>query len=260
MNKDDYPKAITDLFGIPPQMGTGGYWMSRNGTVSETWVRLIAAKVGVRYRSDKVTTMQAMVEAVKEEWNPRTMASTLTRSGGGGNISKPGFDALYRGIQRHPEVIARREDEARRAEAASEARALRALPSPDVAADGLVLGAIALRRGQSRFRQALLRAYGGRCAFSGCDAEPALEAAHIKRYAIGGSYSLSNGLLLRSDLHTLFDLHLIAVADDGLLLLAPKLAATTYAEELKDRRLAAPIGGGGPDKEALRAHRVLCGL
>jgi len=33
-----------------------------------------------------------------------------------------------------------------------------------------------------------------------------LEAAHIRPYAAGGEHALSNGLLLRSDLHTLFDL------------------------------------------------------
>src|SRR4051812_42293222 len=104
MNKKEYPKAITDLFGIPAVQGTGGYWMSRNDTVSEEWVRLVAAKIGVAYTGDKVTTMRAMVEEVGQTWNPRTMSSTLTRSKGGGNISKPAFVALYEGLLRHPSV------------------------------------------------------------------------------------------------------------------------------------------------------------
>src|SRR5262245_42509124 len=37
------------------------------------------------------------------------------------------------------------------------------------------------RRGQPKFREKLLSAYGGRCAVTGCDAEAALEAAHIRK-------------------------------------------------------------------------------
>ena len=40
---------------------------------------------------------------------------------------------------------------------------------------------------------------------------PVLQAAHIRPYALGGEHSLSNGLLLRSDLHTLFDLGYLTV-------------------------------------------------
>jgi len=40
---------------------------------------------------------------------------------------------------------------------------------------------------------------------------PVLQAAHIRPYAAGGEHALSNGLLLRSDLHTLFDLGYVTV-------------------------------------------------
>ena len=45
----------------------------------------------------------------------------------------------------------------------------------------------------------------GRCAISGEKTLPTLETAHIKPYAESGPHAISNGLLLRSDLHKLFD-------------------------------------------------------
>ncbi len=71
----------------------------------------------------------------------------------------------------------------------------------------------ALRReriGQQRFRNQLFDAYAGRCAVSGCNVDEALEAAHIENYSGPKSQIVSNGILLRRDLHSLFDAHLIS--------------------------------------------------
>lgn len=71
----------------------------------------------------------------------------------------------------------------------------------------------ALRReriGQQRFRTELFEAYTGRCAVSGCSVDEALEAAHIENYSGPKSQVVSNGILLRRDLHSLFDAHLIS--------------------------------------------------
>jgi putative restriction endonuclease len=67
------------------------------------------------------------------------------------------------------------------------------------------------RLGQGGFRVLVTDAYGRRCAFTRERTLPVLEAAHIKPYASGGKHELSNGLLLRSDLHKLFDLGYITV-------------------------------------------------
>lgn len=64
---------------------------------------------------------------------------------------------------------------------------------------------ILVRRGQPQFRRDLLAAYEGKCALSGCDVVEALEAAHIVPYSAGGRDDVTNGLLLRADLHTLMD-------------------------------------------------------
>src|SRR6056297_1401380 len=74
-----------------------------------------------------------------------------------------------------------------------------------------VIAEILQRRGQAAFREQLLSAYDGQCAMTGYDAQPSLEAAHIIPYADRGLSTPQNGLLLRADVHTLFDVGLVAV-------------------------------------------------
>lgn len=74
-----------------------------------------------------------------------------------------------------------------------------------------VLRSIKERRGQAKFRNSLIERYGDRCMVSGCKVLDALEAAHIVPY-LGEQYNHpSNGLLLRADIHTLFDLQLMGI-------------------------------------------------
>jgi putative restriction endonuclease len=62
-----------------------------------------------------------------------------------------------------------------------------------------------VRLGQNAFRVQLTDAYKRRCSVSGERTLPALEAAHIKPYAESGPYYLSNGIMLRADIHKLYD-------------------------------------------------------
>ena len=88
-----------------------------------------------------------------------------------------------------------------------------------------------VRKGQSRFRKALHTLYGSRCAFTGTDEETVLEACHIISHAKTGDNSLDNGLLLRSDIHVLFDEHLITLANDGKRILVHKdVTAPEYSK------------------------------
>lgn len=92
-----------------------------------------------------------------------------------------------------------------------------------------VIAEVFRRQGAARFGRELLDAYEGRCAISRFDAEPALEAAHIIPYRGAHANHIANGLLLRADLHDLFDLGLIAVDTGGMrLALAGSLAGTMY--------------------------------
>ncbi len=61
------------------------------------------------------------------------------------------------------------------------------------------------RLGQGLFRVLLTDAYERRCSISGERTLPVLEAAHIKPYSVVQRHEISNGLLMRSDLHRLFD-------------------------------------------------------
>jgi putative restriction endonuclease len=61
------------------------------------------------------------------------------------------------------------------------------------------------RLGQSAFRTMVIDAYNRRCAVSGERTVPVLEASHIKPYAASGPNIPYNGILLRADLHILFD-------------------------------------------------------
>lgn len=93
------------------------------------------------------------------------------------------------------------------------------------------LRSIALRKGQPAFRRALLSAYEGRCAITGCDAEEALEAAHIVPYNGSSTNHVQNGLLLRADIHTLFDLGVIHIDPEHLTVqLSAGLMSTVYRE------------------------------
>lgn len=96
------------------------------------------------------------------------------------------------------------------------------------------LRSIKERRGQDRFRQELLRAYGGRCAITGCGVQHVLEAAHISPHRGPKTNHPANGLLLRADIHTLFDLHLMSldeIANDGFrVIVAPSLRASEFGQ------------------------------
>jgi putative restriction endonuclease len=61
------------------------------------------------------------------------------------------------------------------------------------------------RLGQGGFRVMVLDEYSRRCAITGEKTLPVLEAAHIKPYSENGPHRISNRILMRSDLHTLFD-------------------------------------------------------
>ncbi len=70
------------------------------------------------------------------------------------------------------------------------------------------------RLGQGAFRVLVTEAYERRCAITGERTLPVLEAAHIKPYSETGPHLISNGLLLRSDLHILFDDGYVTVTED----------------------------------------------
>ncbi|MET8575494.1 HNH endonuclease signature motif containing protein [Streptomyces sp. NPDC005012] len=91
---------------------------------------------------------------------------------------------------------------------------------------------VRVRVGQSAFRERLLREQGEQCAMSGKAPAAVLEAAHLYSYAESGEHHEYGGLLLRRDIHRLFDLGQIAVDPvTSLIDVAPELHSyPLYAE------------------------------
>ena len=81
------------------------------------------------------------------------------------------------------------------------------------------------RLGQGAFKAVVLDAYHRRCAISGTHIPPVLQAAHIRPVTVGGEHRLDNGLLLRSDIHTLFDRGYLGVDPHFRLQVSPRLRA-----------------------------------
>jgi putative restriction endonuclease len=79
------------------------------------------------------------------------------------------------------------------------------------------------RLGQGSFRIVVTDAYSRRCAISGERTLPVLDAAHIVPYSENGRHSVNNGLLLRKDLHTLFDLGYVTVTPKMLVEVSRKI-------------------------------------
>jgi putative restriction endonuclease len=115
------------------------------------------------------------------------------------------------------------------------------------------------RLGQRSFQAVVLAAYHRRCAITGTKIAPVLQAAHIRPVSAGGENRLDNGLLLRSDVHTMFDRGYLGVDPGHRLLVSPRLRADFgngeqyYAKagqliELPERR------ADRPDREFLEWH------
>jgi putative restriction endonuclease len=115
------------------------------------------------------------------------------------------------------------------------------------------------RLGQESFRIAVLDAYGRACAVCQEHSLPALEAAHIRPYSEGGEHAISNGLLLRLDIHRLFDKGYVTVSPDHRFLVSHRLKqdfsnGRSYVE-YDGRRVHLPKKAGyAPDPGLLEWH------
>jgi putative restriction endonuclease len=129
-------------------------------------------------------------------------------------------------------------------------------PTGSMDARHRVLRAIAHRQGQPAFRRRLLQNYQGKCAITGCNLPQVLEAAHIYPYQGEPTNHPSNGILLRADLHTLFDLYFITIDDETLkVIISPALQGTEY-EILHNKKIAVPSEEKyQPSKKALKLHK-----
>ncbi len=120
---------------------------------------------------------------------------------------------------------------------------------------------IAQRRGQRAFRQSLLRAYESKCAITECSVPDVLEAAHIYPYQGPQTNHVTNGLLLRADIHTLFDCGLITIDPDSLTVLVKKQLRDSNYWGYKNQSLRVPQDPAEqPSAKALRMRFIACGF
>ena len=119
-----------------------------------------------------------------------------------------------------------------------------------------VLRSIVLRRGQPKFRANLLRAYARKCAITETCVADILEAAHITPYNGPSTNHVTNGLLLRSDIHALFDLGLLSIdPKDFRIYCAKQIRREPMYSELNEKPLRVPEKAiQKPNQDALRNH------
>lgn len=116
------------------------------------------------------------------------------------------------------------------------------------------------RPGQAGFRLGLTEAYHRRCAITGENILPVLEAAHIQPVAKNGTNDITNGLLLRSDMHILYDEGLLTVTPDYNIKVSPAIrdayvnGKVYYAWDNKKLTSLPSDIDLQPDKEKLEWH------
>jgi DNA-directed RNA polymerase subunit RPC12/RpoP len=106
---------------------------------------------------------------------------------------------------------------------------------------GRGVGLSKTRVGQQRFREAMLDRFGEACAFTGPQPPGALQAAHLYLYSANPEHDLRGGLLLRCDLHALFDRWLVTIDPSTWSIeIAPELKRYPGLAELDGRAIQLP--------------------
>ena len=117
------------------------------------------------------------------------------------------------------------------------------------------------RLGQGAFRIVVTDAYERRCAVTKERTLPALDAAHIRPYSLGGAHDVRNGILLRRDIHPLFDLGYVTVTRDYRFEVSRRIredfenGSNYYA--MHGRNISVPESDGlKPDPQILEWHNT----
>lgn len=130
-----------------------------------------------------------------------------------------------------------------------------AVPGPVFGREQLVR----TRVGQQAFKGLILTSYDRRCAITGNHIQPTLQAAHIRPVSRGGENRVDNGLLLPSDVHTLFDLGYLGINERYELMVSRALREEwSSGQEFYDRAGQAvgvpQLRSNRPGRETLEWH------
>ena len=117
------------------------------------------------------------------------------------------------------------------------------------------------RLGQGAFRIAITEAYGRQCALTDGKVLPALDAAHIRPFSDGGSHSISNGILLRKDIHSVFDSGYATIDENHIFVVSEKVRDVfnngNEYRRLHGQKIRLPNSTGYfPSQESIRWHNA----
>lgn len=111
---------------------------------------------------------------------------------------------------------------------------------------------ITQRRGQYNFRRQLIDIYNGKCAMTDTKVLQVLQVAHIIPYKGEATNVVTNGVLLRSDIHDLYDLNLIGIDQEYKIVVSHELDETEYGS-LNGKLIDLPTDPKKwPSKESLK--------
>lgn len=114
---------------------------------------------------------------------------------------------------------------------------------------------ISQRRGQKGFRNKLLKAYGYKCSITECDVLETLEAAHIIPYNGELTNHIQNGIILRADIHVLFDIGLITIDPERYIVVLSDKLKNTFYNQYNNKKIILPKNKSSyPSQEALSYH------
>jgi len=114
---------------------------------------------------------------------------------------------------------------------------------------------VQIRNGQSIFKGRILKAYNNKCCVTGETIPELLEAAHIQEYRNSNSHNIQNGLLLRVDIHRLYDNNLIFI-DRYFIIHVSNYIKDEYYRQFNLKRIALPINEyEHPSAEVLELRR-----
>jgi len=112
-----------------------------------------------------------------------------------------------------------------------------------------------VREGQSEFKGKILRAYNNTCCITGESIPELLEAAHIQEYRNRSSNNVQNGLLLRVDIHRLYDNRLIFIDRNFVIHISNLITSPQYTQ-YHGKTIALPdLVNQRPSVTALEARR-----
>lgn len=108
------------------------------------------------------------------------------------------------------------------------------------------------RIGQGLFSGMIKKAYNNQCCVSGEKIPELLNAAHIQSYINADSHHVQNGLLMRVDIHALYDAGLISIDENYDILVSEQLNLTDYYK-YKSKKITLPVNRSDfPSKDALK--------